>query len=150
MKIISDKKGKIIQFSEFSQEKTPSVNDKFILSCKFNDVFVASHKSLGKDRWCPICKKRGRYYETRFFSKSIYGKRMTQKDKQKRLMEICNRKGAKLQSAKKEDGKFNLQCHKCKKKFILTDLQILRNVYLCPKKCVKAGRYTYNSKEINI
>jgi hypothetical protein len=150
-KIIADKQGKIVKWSKFNPDIPPTIHDEFVIKCHRGHLFTTSHYALRRDLWCPTCERMPdteRVFSNALSSNHVYGKRMTEKQRQKHLAAVASAKGVNLISVKQDDGKYLVECKTCKRRNTLTDRQILRNRYLCLSKCHRGGRFTLRSTEI--
>lgn len=150
-KIIADKRGKLVSMPELDPEKIPTIRDEFVIRCHRGHQFTSSHYYLRRDLWCPVCERipgSEKYFTIALSSRYVYGRRMTEEQRQAHLSTVAQAKGALLLSKKDKDGKYTIKCQKCETRNVLTDRQILRNLYLCPSKCVRGGRYNLREPEI--
>lgn len=142
--IIRDKGGKVIKLSAFNPAVKSTIDNRFLVICHKGHRFTTTHRFLRRNRWCPLCKANSPYHENPV-SKAVYGNKTTEQGRQKRIIEVCSIKGVKLSSVKQGDGTFELTCNNCGSVFQKNPLQILKNVYLCPFKCIKGEKFTYKA-----
>jgi len=142
--IIQDKQGKIITFSDYDPDIRVTVDDSFVVECQREHRFTTSHRYLRRDRWCPVCK-RNPLYKDNLISKHVYDKKQVILDKQRKLNAVCNNKGVTMKSVRQENGTYLLACNICRRKSYKTSYQILNNIFLCKKKCVRGEKFSYKS-----
>lgn len=144
-KIIEDKQGKIGMIPNFNRDIQPTMKDEFVLKCHKNHSFASSHAKLYRDIWCPICGKIRNQDGGKLTSSATYQNKMSLENKEKRYRQVAALKGMRVTTSLQADGTYLLKCNVCKRTILKTPKQILENVYLCPKRCIKGVRTPLNA-----
>jgi len=139
-KIIQDKMGKIVKFTQREPGQTPSVNDEFLLKCHEGHRFLLTHKKLRNNQWCPLCIINPGY-KPKLRSAYTYRKNMTNEQKFEKYKEIAIMKGSVITNKHHiaVTESYKLLCTHCATESMRTARQISRNAYLCDNKCIKGN-----------